>query len=63
MKFILKNIARYFWKEFDKIDAMPANNIDELAAKADAVSLLHAKFDKIPFCIRNQLLSMRRSEV
>lgn len=60
---LLMILAKYFWHEMDKIDAMPCRNIDELCAKADAMHKLEVKFNKLPVAYQIAIGISKRSDV
>lgn len=58
----MKYIGRWFWKRFDRIDAMPEDTLDELCAKADAVDRVRAVWSKLPRWMQNKVGAMHRAD-
>lgn len=63
VKTVIMPIAKHFWDEFDKIDAIVCNNIDSYAAKTDAIDALRAEYKSLPTHIRSRLDKVTRTMV
>lgn len=60
---IHKIIASILFQRLAAIDRMSENTIDELAAKADAITSVRASFDRLPAWIRTGAGNIKFSEI
>lgn len=59
MDFNMEELACYFQKRFDRINAMPpANSIDKLVEQVEALDEVFAELNKLPVDVRNNLVDI-----